>query len=290
MGDYSSEKIKETKSYGLEKVHEANLKVLDELDRICRKYKIQYMLDAGTLIGAVRHQGIIPWDDDVDVVMTRKNFETFRRVVKRELPDTMEYLGCDEFHGGKGFFDFTPRIIYKKSQMHEDNEEMRFYGGKLNHLWVDIFILDNLPASRMGAAMTRLLHKIVYGFAMGHRYRLDYKKYGLLSKLQVMVLANIGRLIPMKWIFAAQHFLALKDRKSKGHQYYYSNYQPDYLYVTVEKAWMDETVELPFCGRSLMAPKEWDKVLTEVYGDYMTPPPEHQRVPSHSSMEIRIYD
>ena len=58
----------------MEKVHEANLKILKEIDRICRKYKIKYALDAGTLIGAVRHKGFIPWDDDADVVFTRGQY------------------------------------------------------------------------------------------------------------------------------------------------------------------------------------------------------------------------
>ena len=63
---------KKNDEFDLTKAHEANLKILKEIDRICRKYKIQYMLDAGTLLGAVRHQGFIPWDDDSDVAFTRK--------------------------------------------------------------------------------------------------------------------------------------------------------------------------------------------------------------------------
>ena len=72
-------------SYDMSRVHEANLKLLKEVDRICRKYKIRYALDAGTLIGAVRHKGFIPWDDDADVAFTRTNFDAFMKVVKREL-------------------------------------------------------------------------------------------------------------------------------------------------------------------------------------------------------------
>ena len=76
------------KSFDLTKVHEVNLKLLKEIDRICRKYKIKYALDSGTLLGAVRHGGFIPWDDDVDVMFTRKNYEMFAKVVRRELPET----------------------------------------------------------------------------------------------------------------------------------------------------------------------------------------------------------
>ena len=67
----------EGKKQDLARVHEANLKVLKEIDRICRKHHIQYMLDSGTLLGAVRHKGFIPWDDDADVAFTRPNFERF---------------------------------------------------------------------------------------------------------------------------------------------------------------------------------------------------------------------
>ena len=67
-------------TYDMTKVHEANLKILKELDRICRKYKIRYALDAGTLIGAVRHKGFIPWDDDADVVLIRSQYEALKRL------------------------------------------------------------------------------------------------------------------------------------------------------------------------------------------------------------------
>ena len=109
------------KSFDLTKVHEVNLKLLKEIDRICRKYKIKYALDSGTLLGAVRHGGFIPWDDDVDVMFTRKNYEMFAKVVRRELPEDMSFVEPNEYHGGKAFYDFISRVTYNKSQKFEDS-------------------------------------------------------------------------------------------------------------------------------------------------------------------------
>lgn len=276
--------------YDLTKVHEANLKILKEIDRICRKYKIKYLLDAGTLLGAVRHSGFIPWDDDADVAFTRNHYEAFLKVVKRELPDTMELLLPGDFRGGKAFYDFTARIIYKNSRTHENTEEMEFYEGKLNHLWVDLFTIDELPANKVSSTVTLLLHKVIYGMAMGHRYHLDYGKYSLFHRLAVGGLAAVGRLVPMKWLFAFQRTVSLKDKRGKSPLRYYSNYQPDFLYVTLQSSWCDNTVDLDFSGEKLMAPRDWHQVLTWIYGDYMKLPPKEKRVPSHSSMQIQVFD
>ena len=277
-------------TYDMSRVHEANLTILKEIDRICRKYNIRYMLDAGTLIGAVRHKGFIPWDDDADVAFTRNQYEAFMKVVRRELPEGLELLEPNSFRGGKGFYDFTARIIYKNSRCHEDSPQMAFYEGKLNHLWVDLFVIDRLPAGRAGAAVTKFLHMAVYGMAMAHRDKLDFSKYSLMNKIFVGGLAMVGRVIPMKAIFAMQKALALKDRNSKGRLRYYSNYQPDFLYVTLDKDWCDEVEDIDFEDTRLMIPKGWHQVLTLVYGEYMKLPPEEQRVPSHSSLEIEVYD
>ena len=68
------------------------------------------------------------------------------------------------------------------------------------------------------------------------------------------------------------------------------NYQPDYLYVTLHKDWCEEVIDAPFEDTTLMIPKGWDPVLKEVYGDYMQLPPEEKRVPTHSSLQIQVYD
>lgn len=274
----------------LERVHQANLEILKEIDRICRREGISYMLDAGTLLGAVRHKGFIPWDDDADVAFTRDHYTRFIRAARKGLPEGMTLLEPKDLRNGTAFYDFTARILYDKSSTHEDSEEMRFYEGKLNHLWVDLFVIDELPEGKLAGAFTKFLHKAIYGLAMGHRYRLDFSKYSLAEKVMVGGLSAVGRLLPMKFIRRMQFCAAVKDKKNKSGLCYYSNYQPDYLYVTLKREWCGSTVDLEFEGELLMAPAGWDQVLTWVYGDYMTLPPEEKRVPAHSDVEIQVWD
>ncbi len=273
----------------LTKVHQANLAILKEIDSICREEGIQYMLDAGTLLGAVRHKGFIPWDDDADVALTRDNYTRFIRAAKKKLPDGMTLLEPKDLREGKAFYDFTARICYDKSSTHQDSEEMQFYEGKLNHLWVDLFILDELPENPVSGAFTKFLHKAIYGLAMGHRYKLDFAKYSLANKIAVGGLAMAGKLVPMKLIRRMQFCAAVKDKKGTSSLYYYSNYQPDYLYVTLKKEWCCRTVDMEFEGELFMVPAGWDQVLTCVYGDYMTPPPKEKQIPAHSDMDIEVF-
>ena len=99
--------------------------------------------------------------------------------------------------------------------MHEDTEEMQYYGGKLNHLWVDLFTIDELPANKAASTWTLFLHTAIYGLAMGHRYKLDFGKYGVMGRICVWILSTVGRLIPMSVIRKLQHMAAVKDRKGK---------------------------------------------------------------------------
>lgn len=278
-------------SYGMLALQKANLYILQEIDRICKKYKINYTLDSGTLLGAIRHGGFIPWDDDADIAMTRANFEAFRRIVKRELSDKLEFIMPNEFKNGKVFYDFTPRIIYKPSARYKNNDKKDPYEGKLNHLWVDIFILDKLPKSKSLQKFVLFNQKLIYLFSMGHRKKLELKKYKGTMKLAVLFFSIFGKIIPMKRLFKLQDGLSKLFYKSrKSNTWYYSNYQPDYIDIKVNKDWYEKYLNIKFEDATLSIIDEYDSVLHLVYGDYMTPPPKADRVPTHGSTEIEIYE
>ena len=277
------------KTFDLTRVHETNLKMLKEIDRICRKYKIKYALDSGTLLGAVRHGGFIPWDDDVDVMFTRTNYEMFAKVVRRELPETMSFVEPNEYHGGKAFYDFVSRITYDKSQKFEESGKMAFYDDKISRLCVDLFVVDALPSGTVSKRLTKLMHCIVYGLALGHRYKINYSDYQGVMKLFVFVLSSVGRLVPFPVTYRLWRGLCKKDAKRDVPLYFYTNYAPNYFYVEMKKEWDDQVEEVPFEDAKLFIPAGWKPYLEQVYGDYMKLPPEEKRIPEHSDMEIKIY-
>lgn len=277
------------KTFDLTRVHETNLKMLKEIDRICRKYKIKYALDSGTLLGAVRHGGFIPWDDDVDVMFTRTNYEMFAKVVRRELPETMSFVEPNEYHGGKAFYDFVSRITYDKSQKFEESGKMVFYDDKISRLCVDLFVVDALPSGTVSKRLTKLMHCIVYGLALGHRYKINYSDYQGVMKLFVFVLSSVGRLVPFPVTYRLWRGLCKKDAKRDVPLYFYTNYAPNYFYVEMKKEWDDQVEEVPFEDAKLFIPAGWKPYLEQVYGDYMKLPPEEKQIPEHSDMEIKIY-
>ncbi len=269
----------------IEQVQAANLEVLKEVDHICRKHGIQYLLDAGTLIGAVRHHGFIPWDDDVDIAFLRQDYEKFIKVAKKELPKGLHLWFPSDLAEKEAFYDFTPKIIYENSRKRLPNKDTAYYKEELNHICVDLFILDEISENPFARKIQILLNKVIYGMAMGHRRKLDFSKYSFLQKLQVALLAGLGSSIDMKTLIKWERKAALRQTKGKSRLLYYSNYQPDYVHMIIPKEGSKKVLEVPFEGLTVMIPKGYDKVLKVVYGDYMALPPEEKRKPTHGELE-----
>lgn len=119
--------------------------MLREIDRICRKHDVKYFISYGTMLGAVRHGGFIPWDDDVDVAMLRSEFEKFRRIAPIELDDRFSYESHTNHNGYHYFFDrISAKDTYFASK-YSDSYEMH------KGISVDIFVVDSVPANPKAA-------------------------------------------------------------------------------------------------------------------------------------------
>lgn len=273
----------------MERLHDAQLKILTEFDRICRKFNIIYYLTAGTLLGAVRHQDFIPWDDDIDVFLTRPEYERFMKHIDEfKEPFEIVYPKAED----KFFWDYTTRLVYKNVCINSEKEVDEFYHKRNNvFLCLDIFVLD-----KTHAGLRNKLHifslKVYYGLAMSRRHRINYSGYSsVLQKVQVFVLSNIGKLIPMLFIYKRYNRAAKRycsDSKAKFLQP--SNLTIEFLRKSphYQEEWYGETDELLVRGKPFLVPKQYKKILAKLYSNYMQLPPEEKRIPEHISSLYEI--
>ena len=241
------------------------LELLLEIDRVCRLNNIKYSIIAGTLLGAVRHKGFIPWDDDLDVGMKRSQYEAFVDACKRDL-DHLRYYFQDQFN--------TPgyRWGYGKLRRHGT----KFVRPGTEHLpyeqgvYVDVFPLDQVPNGWIGQAICNFkcyYYRKVAWSVVGKNveknpvYRL---MYSLLARIKPTTfntkyagfIENLHR-VPAKYLRQA----GWVTKTAKG----YSGY---WLYKT---EWLDNLKEFDFEGYSVFGLADYDAQLRRNFGDYMTP-------------------
>ena len=282
-----------TNDYGLLKVHEAELEMLKELDAFCRDNGIEYVLDSGTLLGAIREHGFIPWDDDVDIVMTGENFERFQKclaetapagsVAAENAPAGMQLIGPHEYAAENKFYDFAYKLTNTQTGRRDDNTDGKIYDEKLNHLWIDVFAYENIPDGRWAAAFTVLRHRLLYLLALGHR-DVSHIKTSALMKVLTAPFRLAGSLIPMEKLCAHKDRLSKKDRGLQTKKYFVPSYQPDWLQVWYDKDWYKEIIRVPFEDTFLSVPAGYDAMLTAMYGNYMQRPEERDRVAAHGTV------
>ncbi len=264
----------------LEDVQRANLALLCEVDRICRKHGVTYFMDSGTLLGAVRHQGSIPWDDDVDIAMFPDEFQRFAAVASQEFSQGFS-LSIPSDYGDDVFYDYIPHVIYEDSQVRDEDAKARFYQGYLNHIMLDIFIIEDAPEAKWQRKIQQLKLKFLYGLGWSRRYRLDYSDYTGPQKIGVWLLSHIGRLFSQRTVENAYWRTARAFQGTGSRFCFMSNYILNEIDCVYHKEWFAQAVDIDYEGYPLMAPVGYHEVLTTLFGDYLQlPPPEDQR-PMH---------
>ncbi len=250
------------------KVWNIELQLLSKLLEVCQKHNLRVWADSGTLLGAVRHQGFIPWDDDIDVAMPREDYEQLKRIAPTEFnaPYFFQCAYTDKYVRGHAQlrYDGTTAILH-----HEIG--VPFHQG----IFIDIFVLDVLPKDKQEQwnimRKTEMLRKLmtwaVIPFDFHHRKRaiaqIFCKAYFLFHSLQ-KTYAKFERMFYQYQSLPSQYvgmpmFSVLNILKYR-----------------MKRDWYSETVTLPFEDIEVPVPKHYHEILTEYYGDYMTP----QQVPT----------
>lgn len=238
----------------------AILEILRDIDRVCTNNSIKYSLGYGTLIGAIRHKGFIPWDDDADLLMERSEFEKFLMAYKKEK--RTNYLFRTIL--------WVPRIFEVRSEKHS--------GLHGENPTVDIFILDRLPKSGTKRKLKILTLKFLQGML---KKNVDYSKYNWRGKILTFLTKSIGRIFSEKWKLQKYHAVSKWGNREDSDSISVTNAMYSYMRQCFSVSCVSDYTNAPFEGVELMIMKGYDEFLRTVYGDYMTPPPEEQRVPKH---------
>ncbi|MDD6339107.1 MAG: LicD family protein [Butyrivibrio sp.] len=263
------------------------LDILERISFVCNKYNLKWFIAHGTLLGAVRHGGYIPWDDDIDINMPREDFEKLMSVAQKEFMNPY-YCQWDEWD--PRFLGFA-RVRYA-------NSTALFYGdisyGDVNGgIWVDIFPMDGVIEDEDERAAQseeleryrRLNYADTYGDFYYAYYGIDDVSWtGYIEEARALT-DKYGR----KWL--RQQFVDICKRGNTGHEVrsaihcLRTNYECCYWF----KEDYDELIDINFMGKKYPAPKGWERCLKIKWKDYMQFPPVEQRGYKHLEHIIDPY-
>jgi len=264
-------------------VQKVQIEILLEFDRICKKNNIKYQLFAGTLLGAIRHKGFIPWDDDIDVCMLRKDYNKFIEACKEDL-DEKYFLQT---------YETDPDYILQYAKIRKNNTlfiEQSTSECQMHHgIYIDIFPLDNIMANTLLGRLQLMLMYILGRINLSRVKMLCMNAKKPVERRLSIVFHYILKIIPKAWTDKLLTKIACifegKDTK------YIANLtngvtKEILTRFTMEKDSFYDTIEWEFEGHMFPVPKNYREVLTRNFGDYMKLPPEEERYPHHGIIKI----
>lgn len=252
------------------------LDLLKELDRVCRANNITYTVSDGSLLGAVRHKGFIPWDDDIDVSMLREEYEKFKKVAN-QLNSDIAY-----------FQDHTtdPNYIWGYGKLRRVGTSfVRVGQGHLHYqdgVGIDVFPMDDVPNCLFG----RMIQDFKLFMMRKHLYaqvaiKNEKKKFPLFlykimaKKSPHKVLKRFDKMVKK----------SKNDNNKEVRLYLYQAPGKQYLKqplkhrYSMPKSWFKDVMDMPFEDMIVKGSKDYDAYMTYIYGDYMTPLAENKRDP-----------
>ena len=242
------------------KLFKTAIDILEEIKRICQKYGLRYFADSGTLIGAVRHKGFIPWDDDIDLRMPREDFERFKVIAPKELPS--HYFLQTPITDPDWDYDIIKIRNSNTTQLEKWRIDERQH---LNMgVWVSIFPLDGRPNNPHAAERVLFITRFVRLMFRRARMRSTPCLIRLALRLLLTVVGK-KRLLKYKLNCYRQFPLEGSERCTGMHSL------ASYVGFNVPTSAYAESIEVPFEYTTISIPKGYDEVLTAMFGNWRKP-------------------
>ncbi len=263
------------------KLRELQLKELDilkEFIKVCENNNLKYYLTGGCLIGAYRHKGFIPWDDDIDVAMPRKDYESLLDIYYTQFPENIKI----------NHFKFDPSVYFYPAKLVDTNitvlEHRLEKCQKYTKLSMDIFPLDGFPNGKIKQAIYKLryyYYKMLIGFC-----NVDILRTTVKRSLHEKILIKFAKIFSLNKILKLNKIRKKFDKFLKKYKeencdliggisgaYGFKEFMPKEYFGVGKEAYFEEI--------KVNVPTEAEKYLTHLYGDYMKLPPEEERVSGH---------
>lgn len=257
------------KKISIDDVKKIELDLLIQFKKFCEEEELTFFLGGGTLLGAIRHEGFIPWDDDIDLIMPRTDYQKMIRILKEKSIGEDIQIQCVEFHNTEyPFVKLVNRRTLIKEKYVQEKEN--------KSIWIDIFPLDVVPDSE--SECKRVCRRIsFYKMLLAISHSKPLNASNLKKKMGKMILYPFLQLVGSKRLAALIQKTALKFIVDE------SNYRMVLVWGYGMKERLPgevfaEKVEVKFEGTVFPAPIGWHVYLSSLYGDYNTLPPENERI------------
>lgn len=233
---------------------QAELEMLLEIDRICRKNQIRYYLAYGSVLGAVRHNGFIPWDNDIDIMVEINNMDKLLKALDEELPE--EYF-LFSTHKDENYDSLKPRVGLANERHHK--------------IHVDIFPMVGISSNKfIRNFLPKITSKLYLIYFLKKFDANSVHKHNVSKRIKHLIVKILLSLISSKFVKYIINNLSWKYPISDS-KYIFNICSPDGPKEVIPKEYLSEPVYLEFEGHLLPVPKEWDKYLKHLYGNYMVP-------------------
>jgi lipopolysaccharide cholinephosphotransferase len=256
-------------------IQDVALDILKKVAAICEENDFRYLLMYGTLIGAIRHKGFIPWDDDLDIMMPRPDYDRFLEYMKTHEIPNLKILNPDT--SDKYPYMIT-RVSDDRYEMIADNEID--YGAGV---FIDIYPFDGLGTDKKKSIKFGLKGDRISSFCY-QASRKSFQKETTTSKIKYMMKLPVYH---VSKAFGYKFFQKKLEKLVGKHPYDKSEYVGCVVWLSggikdiFKRSWFDDYIMAPYEDSEFRIPKKYDRILRHIYGDYMQLPPESDRVGHH---------